>query len=156
MPRTADEWFEAYGHSHKNGLNKLIHWVCVPLITLTLLALLWEIPTGPIAAFAPWFNWAWILIAIATVFYLRLSVPIALGMLAATAVAIALIMAWERYGPSPLWQIALVLFVLAWIAQFVGHKIEGEKPSFLEDIQFLLVGPAWLLHFIYRKLGIRY
>ena len=156
MSRTADEWFEAYGHSHKNGLNKLIHWVCVPLITLTLLALLWAIPTGPIATFAPWFNWAWVLIAIATVFYLRLSVPIALGMLAATAVAIVLIVAWERHGPIPLWQVALVLFVLAWIGQFVGHKIEGEKPSFLEDIQFLLVGPAWLLHFIYRKVGIRY
>lgn len=156
MSRTADEWFEAYGHSHQNGLNKLIHWVCVPMITLTLLALLWAIPTGPIATLAPWFNWAWVLIAIATVFYLRLSVPIALGMLAATAVAIALIVAWERYGPIPLWQIALVFFVLAWIGQFVGHKIEGEKPSFLEDIQFLLVGPAWLLHFIYRKLGIRY
>lgn len=156
MPRTADEWFEAYGHSHQNGLNKTIHWVCVPMITLTLLALLWEIPTGPIATVAPWFNWAWILVAIATVFYLRLSVVIAVGMLVATAVAISIILTWERFGPVPLWQIALVLFVLAWIAQFVGHKIEGEKPSFLEDIQFLLVGPAWLLHFVYRRLGIRY
>ena len=66
------------------------------------------------------------------------------------------IVAWERLVDLPLWPVAAGLFVLAWVAQFVGHKIEGEKPSFLEDIQFLLVGPAWLLHFIYRKVGIPY
>ena len=130
--------------------------MCVPLITLTLLALLWELPTGPLGVVAPWFNWAWILVAVATVFYLRLSIPIAIGMLIATAIALGVIYLWDRYGPLPLWQVALALFVLSWIAQFVGHKIEGEKPSFLEDIQFLLVGPAWLLHFIYRKVGIPY
>jgi len=56
-------------------------------------------------------------------------------------------------------QLALVslgIFVIAWIGQFIGHKIEGKKPSFLEDLQFLLIGPAWLLHFIYKKLGIVY
>ncbi len=156
MSRSADDWFQAYGHSHQNRLNKAIHWICVPLITLTLLALLWSVPTGPLKGPLPWFNWAWILVAIAMVFYVRLSISIAIGMLIATAAAIGTIVAWERTVGVPIWQVALVLFVLAWIGQFVGHKIEGEKPSFLEDIQFLLIGPAWLLHFIYRKLGIRY
>jgi uncharacterized membrane protein YGL010W len=54
------------------------------------------------------------------------------------------------------WKICLVLFVLAWIGQFVGHKIEGKKPSFFQDVVFLLIGPAWLLHFIYKKAGQRY
>lgn len=156
MARTADEWFEAYGHSHQNGINKLIHWVCVPLITVTLLALLWEIPTGPLQGIAPWFHWAYVLVAIAVVFYLRLSLSIAFGMLIATACAIAIFIAWPSWFAIPMWQVALALFVLAWIGQFIGHAIEGEKPSFLEDIQFLLVGPAWLLHFIYRKVGIPY
>jgi uncharacterized membrane protein YGL010W len=156
MARTADDWFTAYGHSHQNGINKAIHWICVPLITLTLLALLWSIPTGPIADVAPWFNWSFVLLAVAIVFYLRLSIMIALGMAAVTGLAIAAIVFWERSGPTPLWSTALVIFVLAWIGQFVGHKIEGEKPSFLEDIQFLLVGPAWLLHFVYRRIGIPY
>lgn len=156
MRRTADDWFDAYGHSHQNPINKLVHWVCVPLITLTLLALLWSIPTGPLAEVAPWFNLAWVLVAIAVVFYLRMSVVIALGMFVVTAIAIGLILAWERFVPAPIWPTALALFVLAWIGQFIGHKIEGAKPSFLEDIQFLLVGPAWLLHFVYRKVGIRY
>lgn len=156
MSRTADEWFEAYGHSHQNPVNKLVHWVCVPLITITLLMLLWSIPTGPLADVAPWFNPAWILVAVALVFYVRMSLMIAVGMALATAAAIGLILLWERFVSAPIWPTALVLFVLAWIGQFVGHKIEGAKPSFVEDIQFLLVGPAWLLHFIYRKVGIRY
>lgn len=156
MPRTADEWFQAYGHSHQNGINKAIHWFCVPLITLTLLALLWEIPTGKIATVAPWFHWAYILIVIALIFYIRLSISIALGMLVATVVALALFTAWDRWVTVPLWPFALGFFILAWILQFIGHAIEGEKPSFLQDIQFLLVGPAWLLHFIYRRVGIPY
>ena len=156
MPRTADDWFEAYGHSHQNGLNKAIHWVCVPLITLTLVALLWTLPTGPLETVAPWFNWSLLLIGTALVFYVRLSISIAIGMSVLVAAAIGLILAWERFVEVPLWPLAGSLFVVAWIGQFVGHKIEGEKPSFLEDIQFLLVGPAWLLHFIYKKTGIPY
>ena len=52
--------------------------------------------------------------------------------------------------------IAAAVFVVAWIGQFIGHAIEGKKPSFFEDVKFLLVGPAWLLHFVYRRAGIRY
>ena len=62
----------------------------------------------------------------------------------------------ETHVGLPLVQVCLAVFVLAWAGQFVGHKIEGKKPSFLKDLQFLLVGPMWLMHFIYRKLGIAY
>ena len=54
------------------------------------------------------------------------------------------------------WMIFLAVFIITWILQFVGHKIEGKKPSFLKDLQFLLVGPIWLLSFVLKKLGIRY
>ena len=62
----------------------------------------------------------------------------------------------EANAPWPLWQVALVLFVLAWIGQFIGHKVEGKKPSFFKDLQFLLIGPAWLMSFVYRAAGLRY
>lgn len=156
MARTADEWFEAYGHSHQNGLNKAIHWLCVPLITLSLLGLLWTIPAGPFGQAWPWFHWAYVLVVVALVFYVRMSLSIAIGMAILTAVAIGLFELWDRTTDLPLWPMALGVFVLAWIGQFIGHAIEGEKPSFLEDVQFLLVGPAWLLHFIYKRIGIPY
>ena len=43
-----------------------------------------------------------------------------------------------------------MVFVLAWIGQFIGHLIEGKRPSFFKDLQFLLIGPAWLMAFVYR------
>ena len=76
-----------------------------------------------------------------------------------SATSVALIVGYESTALAstlPLWGLALSLFVLAWIGQFVGHQIEGKKPSFLDDLTFLLIGPAWLLHFVYRKLGVAY
>ena len=141
MPKV-DRLFERYGESHRHPVNKAIHWVCVPLITWSLLALLWA--WSPLAAYA--------FIGLAMAFYLWLSVPIAFGML---AVAAAMIYPLTRLGDHAL-AVAVGVFVVAWIGQFVGHLIEGKKPSFLEDVKFLLVGPAWLLGFVYRRLGIGY
>ena len=62
----------------------------------------------------------------------------------------------EKSGIMPLWLLCVILFVLAWLGQFYGHKIEGKKPSFLKDIQFLMIGPAWLMSFIYQKLGVKF
>ena len=88
----------------------------------------------------------------ATAFYAWLSVQIAVGMLALFAL---MVFPLTLLGSNAL-AVAAVVFVLAWIGQFVGHAIEGKKPSFFEDVKFLLVGPAWLLHFIYRRAGIAY
>jgi uncharacterized membrane protein YGL010W len=140
--RKVDELFARYGESHRNPTNKAIHWVCVPLITWSVIALLWS--WTPIAAYA--------LIALSVAFYAFLSPAIAIGMLGVSA---ALVYPLTLLGARAL-VAAVVVFVLAWIGQFIGHKIEGRKPSFFEDVKFLLVGPAWLLGHAYRKLGIAY
>lgn len=156
MARTADEWFEAYGHSHQNRINKMIHWICVPAITVALLGLLWDLPTGPLASLAPWFHWSYVLVGVALIFYIRMSVVIALGMAVLTSAVLVLFVNWSTVVSGSIWPVALGVFVAAWILQFIGHAIEGEKPSFLDDLTFLLVGPAWLLHFVYKRLGIWY
>jgi uncharacterized membrane protein YGL010W len=140
--RKIDVLFARYGESHRNPTNKTIHWICVPLITWSLLAALWA--WTPAAAYA--------MIALAVAFYARLSWPIAVGMLAVSALMVLPLT--QLSGHELI--IAIVVFVVAWIGQFVGHQIEGKKPSFFEDITFLLIGPAWLLGFVYRKLGIAY
>jgi uncharacterized membrane protein YGL010W len=142
LMRKVDELFERYAESHRNPSNKAIHWICVPLITWSVLAALWA--WSPLAAYAG--------IGLALAFYAWLSPSIALGMLVVLAVMVY---------PLPLLGqrvlvVAAVVFMLAWIGQFVGHVIEGKKPSFFEDVKFLLVGPAWLLGFLYRRAGIRY
>jgi uncharacterized membrane protein YGL010W len=129
----------------------------VPAITASLLGLLWSIPRPGFVGDQFLLNWATLFIALALVYYLWLSPPLAVGMLFFTAGIVGLIALHEKYIPSlELWKTSLGIFVLAWIGQFIGHKVEGKKPSFFQDLQFLLISPLWLLGFIYRRVGIRY
>ena len=155
--RTIQNWFDDYAQYHLNPTNKTIHWICIPLITLCLLGLLWEIPLpAAITSISPWINCATVFVALSLVFYFRLSTTIAIGMAITSGVMLALIYACDLLWPGVAWKISLAVFVLAWIGQFVGHRIEGRKPAFFEDLQFLLIGPAWLLGFIFQRIGVRY
>ena len=140
--RRVDALFERYSESHRHPRNKAIHWICVPLITWSLLAMLWWV--SPAAAY--------VLIGVAVVFYFSLSFTIAIGML---AVAALMVYPLTQLGGATL-PVAIAVFVAAWVGQFVGHRIEGRKPSFLEDVRFLLVGPAWLVADAFRRFGIPY
>ena len=157
MKKTADQWFAEYGECHHNSTNELIHWICIPAIMLSLLGLLWSIPMpaswGDTAVYV---NAATLFVVISLIFYFRLSPALAAGMLAITVVFLALIIGYDKIGLTPVWAAAVTIFVVAWILQFVGHKIEGKKPAFFQDLQFLLIGPLWLLGFIYRRVGIPY
>ena len=149
--RSADSWLNEYGESHRNPTNKMIHWICVPLIVWTVTALVWAIPSP-----ADWLNWAVLMAILAMGWYIALSPRLAIGIGLFLGLCLA-VSAWvEATFATPLWLIALVVFVAAWIGQFIGHNIEGKKPSFFKDLQFLLVGAAWLMGFIYRKMGWRY
>ncbi|MBG8554892.1 Mpo1 family 2-hydroxy fatty acid dioxygenase [Hymenobacter guriensis] len=146
-----------YGESHQNPTNKLVHWVCVPLIMFSILGLLWSIPVPlPVRGISPWLNWGSLVMVLALAYYIRLSVPLAVGMLLVWVVMAAALSFVGSYAPLPFWALCLIIFVLAWVGQFWGHKVEGKKPSFLKDLQFLLIGPLWLLHFVYRRLGWQY
>jgi uncharacterized membrane protein YGL010W len=154
--RTVEDWLADYGASHANNANKALHWICVPLIVLAALGLLWSLPMpGALARHAPWLNWSVLAIVASLGYYALLSVRLALGMLLPLALAV---LALERLAAlaTPLWQTCLVIFVVAWIGQFIGHAIEGRRPSFFKDLQFLLIGPLWLLSFGFRRLGLRY
>ncbi|MFZ4633308.1 MAG: DUF962 domain-containing protein [Saprospiraceae bacterium] len=152
MSMTIQQLLDAYGESHQNPTNKLVHWICVPSILFSLAGLLYAIPFP--ADKTVLFNWAAVAFAAALVYYLRLSFSMFLGFL---PIALGMLWAWHALAAHGIgaWA-ALGIFVLAWIGQFWGHQIEGKKPSFLQDVQFLLIGPAWLLHFVYRQIGIPY
>ena len=152
------DWLDAYGESHQNKINKKIHWICVPIIMITLLGLLSLLNFSFTINEGTYFiNFAGVLIILAIIFYVRLSISITLGMFLFSISCLEIIKSLENYyDNAQLFQIYIVTFILAWIGQFIGHKIEGKKPSFFEDIQFLLIGPAWLLSFIYKKIGIKY
>lgn len=158
--RKIDELLHEYGLSHQNETNKLIHWICVPAIFFSIVGLIFSIPTGPLPNLLPFLhgfaNWATLTLIIVLFYYVSISPPLALGMLFFSAICLALANFIQLSIGIPLWLVSVIIFVVAWIFQFYGHKIEGKKPSFLKDVQFLLIGPAWLMHFIYKKLGLAY
>ena len=149
-----DALFQRYGESHQNPTNKKIHWVCIPMIFFSIIGLLMQIPffNGTV-----WYlNWAVLGLAGVWFYFARLSPALLLGFIAfGTGCLIGnwQLTLWCAQNQIPTLWILILVFTLAWIGQFWGHKIEGKKPSFFEDLQYLLIGPAWLMHYIYRKLG---
>ncbi|MEO7496704.1 MAG: Mpo1-like protein [Massilia sp.] len=141
--RDIDTLLAQYGESHRNHTNELVHMVCVPLIVFSLLGIVWWV--HPLAALAVCGGALW--------YYYQLSRPFAAGMLAMSLVMLALLAALP--GPAVL-PLSIAIFVLAWIGQFIGHQIEGKKPSFLDDLRFLLIGPLFVLGFLYRRLNLAY
>ena len=140
-PRRIDVLIGQYAESHRHPTNVAVHWVCVPIIVWCTLALMFVIH--------PWLCYA--VAAFSLVYYARLSRVMAAVMAAFTAASVASFFVVPHLGG-----VALAAFVITWVAQFIGHEIEGKKPSFLEDLQFLLVGPLFLLAKAFRKAGIVY
>ncbi len=160
--KQVDIYFDKYAESHQNHKNEIIHWICVPLIVFSLLGLVWSIPfphLGFLGGYNGYINWASFLIAFAVYYYYRLSPILSYFMLLvifALSFGVIQLEEWQKSGGPMIWQSCLVIFILSWVGQFIGHKIEGKKPSFLDDIRFLLIGPIWLMHFILLRLKIKY
>jgi len=148
--KTLNEWFSEYGESHQNRTNKIIHKICVPLITWSLLGILWTIPV-PDLFISFGLNWAHLFLALALVFYASLKSLKVIGVFALLAIPACVFfkLTWPLIGYK-LFTGSILVFVLAWIGQFIGHKIEGKKPSFFKDLQFLLIGPIWVFSDIIR------
>ncbi|ASM99083.1 DUF962 domain-containing protein [Vibrio vulnificus] len=139
--RSLEQWLDAYGESHQNSTNQKIHTFAVPGIFFSIVALIWSLPSLPLPVLS--LNWVWVVALPVWWFYYRLSLSVFLMMLGYTLASIALAWSVELLG-MPLAEMAVGLFIVLWIFQFVGHKIEGKKPSFFEDLKFLLIGPVWV------------
>ena len=150
--KTLDQWYSDYAVSHQNATNQLIHYVCVPAIFFSIVGLFMSIPntllTQKLGLNIPFIeNWAIPVVVLLLMFYIRLSIATALKMLLLSALCIV----GNHYLSTvvPLLYTSLAIFVIAWIGQFYGHHLEGKKPSFLKDLQFLLIGPAWVMKKIF-------
>ncbi len=151
--RTIQNWLDEYAVSHQNPTNKKVHFVCVPLIFFSVVGLFYSIPVSLYDLGFIQVNVATIILLLVTIYYARLSVSLSIGMFLFSALCLIICEQIVKSGASlPL--VAVGIFVAAWIAQFWGHGVEGKKPSFAKDIQFLMIGPAWIMSFIYKKAGI--
>jgi uncharacterized membrane protein YGL010W len=145
------QWLDEYSLSHLNPVNKTLHWICIPPIVLTVFGLLRALPLGNAAV-----NAASVGAVLVFLYYLALSWRLAIGTSLVLAVTYALAdYSFQQLGRVHHLEAMAAIFVLAWIGQFIGHQVEGAKPSFFKDLQFLLIGPLWLLAFVYRRLDLR-
>ncbi|MFY9243948.1 MAG: Mpo1-like protein [Polaribacter sp.] len=150
--KTAQEYFDEYAVSHQNETNKAIHYICVPLIFFSVIGLLMSIPTtfleNTFGLYNPLLeNWAVMVTLFISIFYLRLGFWFFIEML--FVILLCIIGNFWISNNANLFYVSITIFVLAWIGQFYGHKVEGAKPSFLKDLEFLLIGPLWVI----QKLG---
>jgi len=152
--KTAQEYFDEYAVSHQNETNQTIHYICVPLIFFSVIGLLMSIQTtlleNTFGLYNPLLeNWAVVVGVIISIFYLRLGFWYFTEML--FVILVSIIGNFWLGNTVNLLYASLIIFILAWIGQFYGHKIEGAKPSFLKDLEFLLIGPLWVIQKLNKK-----
>ncbi|MEX0799547.1 MAG: Mpo1-like protein [Bacteriovoracaceae bacterium] len=145
--QSLDILFAQYGESHQNKVNIVIHKIFVPLIMLSVLGLLLAIP-APAFLRAAGLDWALIVSLLVLGYYLKLSKKYFLLMIPVLALMYLAVKELAALGPI-LW-LSLAIFIVSWAFQFIGHKIEGKKPSFLQDLLFLLIGPLWVAKALFR------
>ncbi|HVT34860.1 MAG TPA: Mpo1-like protein [Nevskiaceae bacterium] len=148
--KTLRNWLNEYSESHQNPRNKLLHWLCIPQIVFAVFLALKTLPAGDALI-----NPATIAAVLALAYYARLSWQLAIGTALLFGLMYAVILAITGALGS-MWSLGLAaaIFVEAWVGQFIGHNIEGARPSFFKDLQFLLIGPLWLLADVYRRMAI--
>ncbi len=151
--RSFDQWMDEYALSHQNPTNVLIHKICVPLIMLSVIGLLWCIPSLGIFSRLPGLNWATLFVSGALCFYFLLNRLMFVGMMIQSVLMLTLT-SWMA-SQGVLLQVSIIIFVVSWIFQFWGHKIEGKKPSFADDIAFLLIGPLWVQRALFKRIGFK-
>ncbi|WP_298504924.1 Mpo1-like protein [uncultured Maribacter sp.] len=151
-----------YGESHQTTFNKRVHYICVPAIFFSLIGLLACIPMDAIMAgiipdsVLDYAHFGTVVILLSLIYYLRLSIPLFIGMLFFSVLVLIVIKQIVMLNIAPLWVIMLCIFAIAWVAQFIGHNHEGKKPSFLKDVQFLMIGPAWTMSHLFNAVGIKF
>ena len=130
--------FADYATYHQTAGNKLLHRVGIPLIMLSLLGMLSRLEIVRVGSLR--IDASIVLIALAQIVYLRLEWRLGLAMLFISSL-------FYFAGAALPLSVNIVLFILGWIFQFIGHSVyEHRQPAFLTNAMHLLVGPLWILN----------
>lgn len=154
--RRIDRLLDEFRESHRNILNRLLHFIAVPLLVWAILAFLASLPVSALLDGVPFLTWASLLAVLAVVCCLVLSLTLAAGLAGFLLVCFVVIAAYQAWGGVPLWQFAITLFLIAWLLLYIGHKLEGRHTTVRKRAQLLLTAPLWLLAELFRLFGVRY
>ena len=147
--KSLEAYIDEYSESHQNKTNILIHKICVPVILFSILGILKALPVP--VSWPLWCDWS-ILFLVSSFIYYSLFKNVRV-FFALMFLVVPMVLLLEFLRPK-FFLLSLSLFVVAWIGQFIGHKIEGKKPSFFKDLFFLFIGPIWTMNTLLAQIGI--
>ncbi|HEY5622413.1 MAG TPA: Mpo1-like protein [Gammaproteobacteria bacterium] len=154
--KPADEWLNQYDRHHAGGANRVLHWISVPFIVTGIVGLLWALPIPATFSDAtPVLNWGTIFLMAAVVYYFILSISLGFGILPFVALIAAAVVWLDRLS-YPLWMSSMLLLAVAWMLLRISNRRGGTRPSLVGDLQYMMLGPLWLLAAVYRRFGIPY
>lgn len=152
--KSLQEQMATYAAYHRNGSNKAIHFVFVPLIVWSVMGLLGLIPGVLVGGVVV--TLAHVLTLAVLAYYLRLDFPLGIAMvLFFTVLLVSALELDLRLGGTALSFFGAV-FVLSWAAQLVGHRFfEGRKPALADDLFQVFVSPIFIMAEWAFALGLR-
>lgn len=153
MSETHD-WLKRYEDSHLELRYPMLYWAAVPMVVLGTVGVLWTLPVpGEFYEISPLLNWGSAFLMAAAVYYFIISVPLAIGMLPFT-LGVAAWQHWlETSDFSPL-RVSAGLLLAGIIGLWLGRRRQWSVGPLLQDLQMMMIGPAWLLSVLYRRIGI--
>lgn len=152
----ADPWLEQYERDHTHAVNRALHWMCIPVVVISVVGLLWSMPVpGVLRDASPVLNWGTFFLMATVVYYFILSIALAVGLLP-FVVLVAVAVGWLDNLSTPLWLVSAAAFAVAGAGLLVGHAFESRRVSLFSDLNFLMIGPLWIIASIYERLRIPY
>lgn len=149
-----DGWLQQYEQTHQDMTYPTVYWAAVPMVVLGTVGILWTLPIpDEFFEISPLLNWGTVFLMATAVYYFIISVSLAIGMLP-FLLGIAGIQSWLASSAfSPL-RVSIGLLVAGIIGLWMGHRNQGSLRPVLRDLQLMMIGPAWLLSVLYRRIGI--
>ena len=133
-----------YEDYHTHPINKIIHVICIPLIVLTTCNLLSKVK---LSICSVKLELSEIFMFFMLGYYLYLSFLTFIVMLFYFFIILTAGYVW-RLKKNYMYE-SLCVFIFAWIMQFVGHAIEGNKPALFDSlIQTFTQAPLFSLGYI--------
>jgi uncharacterized membrane protein YGL010W len=158
--RPIDLIIDQYDAFHQRPGNRFINYICIPLIVFSVVGFVWSLPFPSLkflGVYNGYLNWASFLIAFSIYYYMRLAPVLSYIMLLilfAITFGVTQLQALQKGFLLP--QVCIFIFIICNIAQFIGYRIEGKKPTFSDEFKFMLTAPVWLLSLVLKRVGVKY
>jgi len=149
-------WLERYEQAHSDLGNPVVYWAAVPMVVVGTVGLLWYLPIpAEFAQISPLLNWGSAFLMATTIYYFIISLSLAIGMLP-FVLGLASLQLWLTASQYPALGVSVGLLSAGIVGLALGRRGHGGLLALLQDLQLMMIGPAWLLSVIYRRFGIPY